>query len=321
MSDNFMKQILFTLLISLSIIGLGQDITVEFDTLDISRNGQLTEVAFFNDNFYFLFETSRRNTTAWFKSIKVYNTAGDFVENVFLPKEAISMPYCDFRISNKRLYLKQEHSFSGKTFLLEKYVADFNQVPDEEICIYEDSSFCIYPNCHGEWGASTYFRNKQDNKVYEFSSSCNINITRTEDGYLITYQNEIFIIKDPAKLYESEMNFDISYIERMNQGFDSFFKSDFDLYTTFEIGHKLMVIYGDSVKTHIGELRNGGLESVFTFKEPYRFSHWFTDNNSSSQILCMYTYKSISDFGILEGYEMLGLLLINKKKIGIYYIK
>ena len=302
------------------ILSFCQEISIEIDTLEISENGRLTETAFFKDNFYFLFETSRKNTSASFKTMKVFDLDGDFVENVFLPKSAISMPYCDLRVNNQRLYLKQEHSFSEKTFLLEKYVADFNQIQDTTVNIFEDSNFRIYPNCNGEWGASTYFQDKKDNKVYEFSSSCNFNFEKTSQGYLLTNGNEILIIKNPTELYESKLTFDRSYLEKQNQGVDTFFKSKFDLYTVFDKENELIVIYGDSNNTHIGKLKNGELKSIYDFGQPYRFSYWFKDNNTNSQILRMYTYKSISDFGFLEGYKMLGLLLITDGKFRLYYI-
>ncbi len=82
-----------------------------------------------------------------------------------------------------------------------------------------------------------------------------------------------------------------------------------------------MVVYGDSLNTHIGELKDGKLKSIYEFKKPYRFSYWFKDNNTNSQILQMYTYESRNEFGFLEGYKMLGLLLIKDGKLRMYYIK
>ncbi|WP_282081585.1 hypothetical protein [Aquimarina algiphila] len=316
-----MKLIIYILLIGIPALSYCQNISVETDTLDLSKNGRLTELAFWENHFYLLFETKRRNTSANFKSMKVYDLAGNFVENVFLPKEAISMPYCDLRVNNKRLYLKQEHSLSEKTFLLEKYVANFNSIKDTIINIYEDSSFIIYPNCNGEWGASTYFKSKKDNKVYEFSSSCNFNFQKVENGYLMNNGNEILIIEDPTNLYESKLNFDRSYLDKKNQGVKTFFKSEFDIYTTFKKDDKLMAIYGDSSCTYVGELNDSKLKSSYNFDKPYRFSYWFKDNNRNLQILRMFTYKSKNELGYLDGYKTLGFLLIDNGKIRIYHTK
>jgi hypothetical protein len=319
-----MKQILFFVLANISILALGQTANIEIDTL-VSRNGDLAEVAFYKDNLYLLFVTSRRNTTAWFKSMKVYDTTGNFIENVYLPKEALSMPYCDLRVNNQRLYMVQEESFEQNTFLLEKYVADFNKAANVHVNIYEDSNFCIYPNCHGEWGASMYFMRKHDNKVYEFQSTfqtfCNYNFTCIKDGYLLCNHHEILIIKDPAKLYESELTFNDDFLGKRNQGVDTLFKTNVNLYTAYAADNKLMVLYNDSSGTCLGELKSGELKSVYTFKERYRFFFWFGDNNSNSQILGMYTYKSINEWGAIEGYEMLGFLLINNGRLKQYFIK
>lgn len=316
-----MKQILYILILVLPTSSFSQKISVEIDTLRILNNGQLTETALFKNNFYFLFQTSRKNTSANFKTMKVFDLNGTFIENVFLPMSAISMAYSDLRVNNQKLYLKQEHSSIEKTFLLEKYIANFNEIQDTLVNIFEDSNFRIYPNYNGEWGASTYFQNKKNNKVYEFSSPSNFNFERTSQGYLLTTENEIITIRNPNKLYESKLTFDRSYLKKQNKGVDTLFKTQFNLYTTFEKDNELTVVYGDSSNTHIGKLKNGKLESVYDFGKPYRFSNWFKDNNSDSQILKMYTYESKSDFGYFEGYKMLGLLLIKDGKFRMYYLK
>jgi hypothetical protein len=316
-----MKQIIFILALFFPSICFSQNISIEIDTLEISVYGQLTETAVFEDNFYFIFQSKRRNTSGKYKSMKVFDLNGNFIENVFLPLPAISMPYYDLRVNNQRLYLKQESSLSDKTYLLEKYVANFNQISDTLVNIYEDSSFKIYPNCNGEWGASTYFENKLDGKVYEFSSSCTYNFEKANQGYLLTNSSEIVVIENPTELYESQLTFDRSYLDKLNQGVDTLFKSDLDLYTTFEVNNELVVIYGDSIDTYIGKLNDQKLNKIYNFSHPYSFSNWFKDNQSDVQILKMYTYDSITELGGLIGYKMLGLLLINDGKIRLYYIK
>lgn len=315
-----MKQIVFILALVFPSICFSQEISIEIDTLELSIYGQLTETAVFEDNFYFIFQSNRRNTSESFKSMKVFDLNGNFIENVFLPLSAISMPYYDLRINSQRLYLKQESSFSEKTFLLEKYVANFNQISDTLVNIYEDSNFRIYPNCWGEWGGSTYFENKDDGKVYEFSSSCTYNYEKASSDYLLTNRKEILVISDPTELHESQLTFDRSYLDKQNQGVDTLFKSEFDLYTTLEADNELIVIYGDSTNTHVGKLHDQELTPIYNFGHPYRFSNWFNDNQTDVQILKMYTYDSITELGGLIGYKMLGLLLINDGKLRLYYI-
>ncbi|QHI37945.1 hypothetical protein IMCC3317_33280 [Kordia antarctica] len=314
------NQLIFIIVITSLTACFGQEITIETDTLHISNHGWLREVAFFKDNLYLLFSTDRKNTTGTFKSMKIYDSNGKFIENVFLSKEAVSMFYCDLRVNDKRLYMVQEHAFEKQTFLLEKFVADFNKIPKKDINIYEDADFIIYPNCNGEWGASIYFKDKKDNKVYEFASSCNFNFLKVEQGYLLTNKHEILIIKDPTKLYQSKLTFDRSYLEKENQGVESFFKSEFELYKSFRMYDKLMVIYNDSKTTHIGELKNNTLTSVYRFKKPYSFSNWFTDNNNNSTILQMFTYESLDYFGY-KGFEMKGVFLISDGKFKMYHLK
>lgn len=315
-----MKVKVFILALFFPSICLSQDISMEIDTLNLSVYGQLTETAVFEDNFYFIFQSKRRNTSVSFKSIKVFDLNGKFIENVFLPLSAISMPYYDLRINDQRLYLKQESSLSEKTFLLEKYVANFNQISDTLVYILDDSDFKIYPNCWGEWGGSTYFENKDNGKVYELSSSCTYNFEKANLGYLLTNRHEILVIKNPTDLYESQLTFDRSYLDKQNQGIDTLFKSEFDLYTTFQKDDELMVVYGDSTNTHVGILIDQELTPIYDFGYPYRFSNWFKNNQTDIQILKMYTYDRITELGGLIGYRVLGFLLINDGNLRLYYI-
>ncbi|WP_299780857.1 hypothetical protein [uncultured Formosa sp.] len=314
-----MKNIISAFLILNSLFIYGQEFKIITDTINIPDNGRLVDVAFFKNELYVMFDTKRRNTNGRFKSMKVFDLNAEFVENVFLPEYAVSMFYCDLRVNNSQLYLKQEHSFSGKTFLLENYVADFNEINNTRINIFEDENYIIYPNCNGEWGASTIFKNKKTNLAYEFASTCNYNIIGTDRGYLITIGNEIKIIENPEKLYKSDFKFDISYSEKENQGVKTLFTSDFKIYTTTEVNGNLYVLYGNETNSYFGKLKTDRIEKLIEFDKPYKFSDWFKDDKGN-QILKMYSYDSI-DYGLMEGYKNLGFILINGQNLRMYHRK
>ena|SRR5947209_14178750 len=83
------------------------EIKVSIDTLSLPINGDLTNVAWFRNNFYAIFETRRKNTTELFKKMIVFSKNGEIIEDVFLPKEIQDMVNCDLIVSNDSLYIKE----------------------------------------------------------------------------------------------------------------------------------------------------------------------------------------------------------------------
>lgn len=115
-----------------------EGIKISVDTLRIPINGDLVNVAWFRNNFYAMFETSRQNTSQPFKKMIVFNKEGKVIEDVFLPKEIQDMVYCDLIVSNDSLYIK-ETQFEKANLVLGEYVADFTLTRTKDFPIFKDS--------------------------------------------------------------------------------------------------------------------------------------------------------------------------------------
>ena len=275
-------------------ISTGQlaNINVSVDTLDIPINGDLRNVAWFRNNFYAMFETSRKNTSARFKKMIVFNKQGQFIEDVFLPEEIQDMVYCDFIIDNDSLYVK-ETQFEKSNLVLGEYVADLALTKTKDFPIFKDNKFSIYSVCNGEFGGTIYFQNNKVNKSYEAASSCPIVVNKIDSQYYVTNASSILKIQDPQKLENSNLDFETPHGSSFTKGVETVFdSSNFDMgfyiVTSFVIDNKLLNLYSDKQSTNVGEIENKKMKPIFKF--PFKFSVYFNQqlDNGQQILICRF---------------------------------
>jgi hypothetical protein len=288
-------------------------IKISVDTLNIPINGDLTNVVWFRNNLYAMFETSRKNTSERFKKMVVFNTKGEVIEDVFLPKEVQDMVYCDLIVSNDSLYVK-ETQFEKSNLVLGEYVADFTLTKTKDFPIFIDSMYNVYSVCNGEFGGTIYFQNKETKKAYEAASTCPIVVNRIDSQYYVTNSTSILKIQDPQKLENSNLNFKAHLGSRFTKGIETLFDTlDFDtnfgIATSFVSDKKLLSLYSDKQGTYVGEIENKKMNSVYKF--PFKFSANLNQRlDNGQQVLVCY----FAD-------DRRGILVINGKYFKFYRLK
>lgn len=235
-------------------------INISVDTLNIPINGDLINIAWFRNNFYAMFETSRKNTTARFKKMIVFNKKGEVIEDVFLPKEIQDMVYCDLIVSRDSLFAK-ETQFEKSNLVLGEYVADFALTKTKDFPIFKDERYNIYSVCNGEFGGTIYFQNKKTKKSYEAASTCPIVVNKIDSQYYVTNSTSILKIQAPEKLTNSTLNFKAHQGSQFTQGIETLFDTldfdmDFGIATSFVSDKKLLNLYSDKQGTYVGEIKD-----------------------------------------------------------------
>jgi hypothetical protein len=290
------------------------DFQVSFDTLNISIDGSLRKVVLFQDNFYGMFETGRRNTSQRFKKMIVFSQNGDFVEDVFVPKEIQGMPHYDLIVQNDSLYVK-ESQFEKINLLLGKYVADFKLTETKDLKFYQDKLYDIYATCNGEWGGTIYFRNKKTNESFEASSTCPIVINKIDGDYYVTNYmghmmgfTSVLKIKDPSKLEKSDLKFDRHEGSCFDKGVETLLDSmDFYISTSFVADKQLFHLCSDENRTYIGQIENGKMKPIHKFDFIF-YAHFNQHLDNGKQLLTCNFKDS----------EKSGILIINGKKFQFY---
>lgn len=287
---------------------------VSCDTLNISIDGYLRKVILFQDNFYGMFETGRRNTSQRLKKMIVFSQNGDFVEDVFVPKEIQGMPHYDLIVQNDSLYVK-ESQFEKLNLLLGKYVAEFKLTETRDLKFYEDDLYDIYATCNGEWGGTIYFKDKKTNESFEASSTCPIVINKIGGEYYVTnYMGHMFgyasvlKIKDPSKLEKSDLNFDRPEGSRFDKGVETLLDTlGFYISTSFVANNQLYHLYSDENGTYIGQIENGKIEPIHQFD--FIFDAHFNQHLDNGKQLLICNFKDS---------EKSGIIIIDGKKFHFY---
>lgn len=289
------------------------DINVSIDTLSIPINGDLTKVAWFRNNFYAMFETSRKNTSERFKKMIVFNKKGEIIEDVFLPREIQDMVYCDLIVSNDSLYIK-ETQFEKTNLVLGEYVADFTLTKTKNFPIFKDDTYNIYSVCNGELGGTIYFQNKKTKKSYEAASTCPIVVNKIDSQYYVTNSTSILKVQDPQRLDNSNLNFKTHQGSLFTKGIENLFHTvdfdmDFGIVTSFVSDKKLLNLYSDKQGTYVGEIENQKIKPVY--KLPFKFSSNFNQKlDNGRQILVCYFADNKR-----------GILVIGGKHFNFYILK
>jgi hypothetical protein len=284
--------------------GQPAEINISIDTLSIPIKGDLRNVAWFRDNFYAMFETTRKNTTKPFKKMIVFNKKGDVIEDVFVPKEIQDMVYCDLIVDNDSLYIK-ETQFEKSNLVLGEYVADFALTKTKDFPIFKDDVYNIYSVCNGEFGGTIYFQNKKTRKSYEAASTCPIVVNKIDSQYYVTNSSNILEIRSPEKLANSNLNFKTDQGSSFAKGVEALFSAldfdmDFYIATSFVNDKKLLNLYSDKQGTYIGEIENKKMKPVY--KLPFKFSANFNQQlGNGQQILTCYFVDDKSGILIIDG--------------------
>lgn len=296
---------------------LPNGIQINIDTLDLSINGWLREVVLFKNKFYCMFETNRENTSRSFKKMIVFDTKGNFMENVFVPEGIQNMNYYKIVTENDSLFLKRTQ-FDEETFVLGKYVTDFEQIKRRNFSVFQDDFYRIYQTCNGEWGGTIFFENKKTKEIYEASSTCPIVVNKIDNDYYVTnYMGHmigfasVLKISDPTKLHKSQLNFDTREGSKYKQGVKTLLDTmDFYIPTSFVIGKELNHLYSDKNGTYIGRIEDGQIIPIYKFD--FKFYANFNQTDSER--------RQILGFNIPKS-DYKGVLVINNNELNFYYIK
>ena len=280
------------------------EVNILVDTLEILITGDLRNVAWFRNNLYAMFETTRKNTTERFKKMIVFNRKGEIIEDVFVPKEIQDMVYCDLIVSNDSLYVK-ETQFKKSNLVLGEYVANFSLTKTKDFPTFEDDTYNVYSICNGEFGGTIYFQNRKTKKNYEAGSSCPIVVNKLNSQYYVTNSTSILKIKEPQKLESSNLKFRSQQGSLLSKGVEKIFDSldiemNFYIATSFVSDNKLLNLYSDKQGTYIGEIEDKKMKQVYKF--PFKF---YSDLNqrldNGQQILTCYFDNDKRGILIIEG--------------------
>ena len=285
---------------------------------------------FFNQNEAYNYYQNKR-------LFVIFTKDGKSVKCFAAPESIKENGYFDLFIRNDSIITK---SYMGEyeTYYFDPKNEKWQQIGEADDVLYEDDEYCINYIDYGEWGFTTWFRDKKTKKEYELASNCLI-VNRANDAYYITDEYQILKVEDPHKLrsclpnnyYENAKKRDKHY-EGTNYKLDGakiiykdstfsgrywYMPGKFRIITSFVYNNKLLHLCADSERTYIAKLVRKDFIPLVVFEnfkgdfEKQYYSFRYNNQPSKGQLMTLSTNK----------FNLSGLFKIKENKIDLYYIK
>lgn len=280
------------------------DITVIRDKFDIRERGSLSKVEIFQDKFFCVFATTRKNTWIAFNRMIVLSSSGQFIEDVFLPWEIVNMSRYDLIVEQDSLFIKH-NELAKYTYALDPYVPHFKQVADKKFNIYQDNNYNISSECRGEYGGTIYFENKHTSTKYEGSATCPVVVNKIGNTFYVTNylghlsgSSSVLKIEEPERLAKVDSDSKIYGGSKHYQGIETLLKArDIKISTSFVIDNKLVHLYTDDEGTYLCKIDNQKLNAFYKFD--FRFDATLNQQLSGGKQVLTCHFKDTNKFGIL----------------------
>lgn len=335
-----MKIILTIVIILQSCFVFGQTFSVTTKNIDLevkelikpATKVELTHAVKHKDIFYCFFnEVKKDNSRQNIKFFFTFSEKGENLRKIEVPKEIQNTVYFDLFLRNETIFAKTY--MNSKIFYFDRNRQKWEKTSEVDDMIYEDDKFYFTYFDFGEWGSTTWIKDKQTEKEYELASSGEI-VNRVDSIYYITSDLQILKIEKPTELkkfnsdylYEDIRKKDHAKGSNSLQGSEIVFKdttfSEWDwidkepklrIATSFVRENILYHICVDSTKTFIAEVENGQMKPIQKIESKLSFFDWYYSyrnkiQKDGSQLL---KFKTNNKFGIME---------ITRQDINIYRI-
>jgi hypothetical protein len=309
-------------------IVLPDDVAIEItiDTLDIQVGGEIEKAIYHQDKFITIFKDSDFKKKAKFnyKKMFLFKENGDIVNEVELPWKVKRLRLYDLKIMDKDLFFVRGDYLKDFNYRMDLSSFSFQDVEQEKYALFEDKDYEVFSSCYGEWGGTIFFRDKKSKVMYEVTATCTVKVNKIDNEYYLTNylghmsgSTSVLKISDPKKLkIVKERNaFDRS-LEKHIKGysfkgreivFEAFM---FKIWDSFIIDNKLMHLYINKEGTHIGEVKNGKIQSLYKFD--FKFQPIYAYQGPKG--------KKVITF-ISEKEWKSGILVIENNKLNFYFIK
>ena len=297
---------------------------INFDTLSINlkpfvsstfgKYYSLTHAIKYKDNFYCYFTA---NSDSYKKFFFIISKNGKVEGKIQLPRDITNCFYLDLFVLNDTIYTKPYMNKLNYYLDMQKLI--WKEISEPDDVIYEDEKFYVTNLNFGEWGRTTWFKDKLTGKEYELASSSSI-INRLENCYYIASGTRILKIENPLKMKKCDTNYYYQIVKKMdyNEGTNSLLGSE-TIYkdttysywgfqepetyiaTSFKADNQLYYFCYDSIGAYIAQLDSNKLISVKRIEFKYPVFNWSYSYRcriiENEQLL---KFKKNNEFGFIE---------------------
>jgi hypothetical protein len=309
---------------------------ISIDTLHINLKPyvntdkvSLTHAVKFRETYYCYFTDKNESYSKYFFAI---SNKGVVEKEIKLPKDLTDCYYLDLFVLHDTIFSKPY--MNDKSYYLNLHNSTWIETAEPDDVIYEDGRFYVTCLDFGEWGSTTWFKDKSSGKEYELASSSE-NIIRIDSSYYISGGIRVLKIENPLNLKHCDEDYYYQIIKKKeySEGTNSLIgtepvyddtiysywsikKPKLSIETSFKVDNKRFYLCSDCVKTFIAKLENKKMISIQSLEKKYVTFDWPYSYRCKIQNDDFQLLKFGNETGSADGF-----VEIKENKINIRYLK
>lgn len=263
------------------------EIEIENDTLIIDIKGRMGQIIKYNEKYYCYFHRNNPYSSKSFKDFYILTSDGRIENKIEVP-EKLDKAYFDLHVRNNRILTKEY--WNHNTFYLDTKKLKWIETEEVDDLIFEDENYYITFLDFGEWGSTTWFKDKKTKKEYEFSSGPPT-INKINKNYFLTNGREVFEI-NPLEMMPCDSSYYYNTVESSDNHFNGSeyinggkflfkdtlnpFESDFYIATSFVFNDSLFHICVDRNNTFLAKIEDEKIIQIKNLaKDIYIYKHHY----------------------------------------------
>jgi len=280
------------------------------------------------NKYYCLFKA---NKESYKKFLFKISETGIVEKEIKLPRDLTNCFYSDLFVFHDTIYSKPY--MNDKSYYLDSEKDIWIETAEPDDVIYEDERYYVTYLDFGEWGSTTWFKDKLSGKEYELASSAKI-INKIDKNYYISGGVRVIKVNNPLEMKQCDKEYYYQIIKKkeFSEGTNSlvgaeiiykdttYSQWDFEepkqhFITSFKVDNKLFHLCNDSIKTYVAKLQDNKIIPILDFEKKYSVFNWYFSYRCKIQEntfqLLKFRNEDENTFGFIE---------INGNKINIRYL-
>lgn len=289
---------------------------------------ELTHVVKFRETYYCIFTDKKESYSKYFFAI---SNKGTIEKEINLPIDLTECVYLDLFVFHDTIFYKPY--MNEQSYYLDLQSLNWVKTTEPDDVIYEDDRYYVTYLDFGEWGSTTWFKEKLSGKEYVLSSSSNI-INMIDSIYYISAGIRVLKIENPVNMKQCDKEYYYQIIKKKeySEGINSllgtetifedttysqwdFKEPKIRIVSSFKIQNRLFYLCNDSLKTFVAKLENREMTPILSLEKKYSTFNWY------------YSYRckiQNDNFQLLkfqnETNDTCGFIEIMENKINIRYL-
>ncbi|KOS06732.1 hypothetical protein AM493_12355 [Flavobacterium akiainvivens] len=315
-------------------------LTIISDTIHLSINGTAFNGIIKNDKYYIQFDTSQlleKDETVLIEighsfenEFYVIDRDGEILEKIESPKDIGNFDN-NLHLRNNKITAKSSDN-SDPAYYFEETKKEWVKTKPLDNVIYEDEDYYVTSLYFGEWGSSTWFRDKKTGIEYVAEIAIP-EVRKTGNAYTIISQASIDVIQDPklllntghtysdiakskdmfsAFLQRKKKNYERAGIKNIYENYKWAWESVSGIKASFVCNNTIYVFVFDDRQTYLAKAIGNKLVRVVDFGDKMYLMHRGDRYNNFQKNSYFFSRGTPNNFGLIE---------IKNDTVYLHYIK